>query len=170
MNTKLLSLPILISTFSAISCTTVAEQKCGPSIESMPDEVFKESEFVLIELDSLNREAVLRYRSARLSNVCTYSETSFDLLAEGSFDIDEARVKWKKGDSELALSQDGNRFYGSSVPRYFDIDFDRGPAVVWVEVDFRFEYTGTGDLEELIDQLALRTELFEVRPNADMHL
>jgi hypothetical protein len=37
-------------------------------------------------------------------------------------------------------------------------------------VDFRFNYTGSGDLNELIDQLEAQIEMFEVRPNAWMHL
>ena len=170
MNAKLISLSLVIGAFSVTSCSTVAEQKCGPAIESMPDKAFKDSEFVLVELDSLLNEAVLRYRTSTLTGVCTYGETSFDLAAKGSFDIEAARVKWKRGDSDIALSQDGSNWFGSSVPRYFDIDFDRGPASVWVEVDFRFNYTGSGDLNELVDQLEAQIEMFEVRPNAWMHL
>ncbi|MBI1315921.1 hypothetical protein GC167_03565 [bacterium] len=166
---RLSSLFVLLILMAA--CTAVDEQKCGPSIESMPVTAFKDSEFSVLNYDAGQGQVLLRYRSSKLTGMCTFAPSAFVLEAAGNFDIEEARVRWREnGLSNLALAQQGNRWTGESVPRYFDVDFGNGPASAWVEVDFRFAYTGPDDLGAIIDALEAQLIEFEILPQAYMHL
>jgi|GEM_PF-1825056 len=166
---RLFSASLFVLSISA--CTTVSDENCGPALEKMPETTFKDSEITLLNYDEGLGQVLVRYKSAPLTGMCTFTPSSFALEAQGNVDIEEARVRWRNnGTSLMALVQQGNEWIGESVPRYYDVDFGNGPASAWVEVDFRFAYTGPNDLGAIIGALEGQLSEFEILPQAAMHL
>ncbi len=119
------------------------EERCGLEIagetfNTVPDA----GKFSVVQLDTINKLATLRFSGTEWVDVCTADSVSLTVNAQGQFTAVKACLRWSPEDSTVfEVINTGPVWTGSAPATDISAVYGNGPGILYATVDFTFEYT-----------------------------